>query len=627
MYGKCGRVDDARNIFYLLPHRDIFSWSSLINVLAKQGYGMEALDSFCRMMEEGVSPNRITFIGILSACAIKDDLSEGKRTHSRFETSEPKNDVVLETALVNLYGKCGKMKDAQNVFQKMVVRDNVAWNAIIAASTDQNQGMLALEFCRQMHEEGVTPDRVTFTSLIDACSNNRLLLIGKQFHQYLVEKGYELDTVLGTTIMTLYGRCGCLDDARRVFDQLPSQNLISWNALITAYAQHGLGSEAMQLFYLMQQSGFNADNITFISIFEAQSTLAEARHLHSCVVSQGLESDHLIGNALVNMYGKCNRTDDADYVFKNMPRCNVITWTSMIASYVEKGEYRKALQIFDKMHEQKVCPDKVTFICGLTACTGQMALVEGKQMHQYIIDSGIEIDIDLGNALITMYAKCGKIATSERLFEHMLDRDIITWNAVVTGFAQHGMGKEAFSLFERMLNGGLLIPNKVTLVGILTACSHAGLIEVGQCCFMAADDYKGVTIEIDHHECMADLLGRSGCLAEAEALVSEMPFQPTPLSFLVLLGACKYLAPVQLGELIAKQIFELNPDDPSPYIILSNIYVDSGIDIDEADIPCSESILNSVECTNHQINVSVEGSFGASGFSSFPEEDMMYAEV
>ncbi|KAI5063217.1 hypothetical protein GOP47_0021764 [Adiantum capillus-veneris] len=327
------------------------------------------------------------------------------------------------------------------------------------------------------------------------------------------------------------------------------------------------------------------------------------------------------------MYGKRSRVDDAQYCFHRISNCNIITWTTMIATYAQEGELREALQLFDKMLERKIHPDKITFICGLTACTSQMALAEGKQMHQYIIDSGIEIDVDLGNALITMYGKCGKVSFSQTLFEQMPVRDIITWNAVVTGFAQHGMGKEAFLLFERLLNEGLM-PNKVTFLGILTACSHAGLVEVGRCCFIAADEYKGLTIDVDNHECMADLLGRSGCFMEAEALVSVMPFQPTPLSFLVLLGACKHLAATEPGERIAKHVFERDPHDPSPYILLSNIYVDNGMDVEETDLQSTEKVLNTGEHSDQCVNVLNDDVFDFQiGMLSFAEEDKVYAEL
>lgn len=627
MYGKCGRVDDAVGIFNGMLQHDLFSWSSIITVYAKQGYGTRALESLDRMMEEGIPPNRITFIGILSACAGKDALGEGKRAHARFEMCEPINDVILETALLNFYGKCGKLKDAQGVFDKMTSRDNVAWNAIIAASIDQKQGLLAFEFFKQMHTEGVTPDKVTFTSLIDACANHKVLLIGKQFHGYLVERGYELDIVLGTTLVNMYGRCSCLEDAHRVFDTMPFHNVVSWNALISGHAQNGLGAEAMQLFNLMQKSGLNADNITFISIFDACFTLVEGMHVHACIVYQGLESDSLIGNALVNMYGKRNRLDDAQYVFHKMPKCNVITWTSMIATYAQEGHCSDALKLFDRMREKKVQPDKVTFICGLTACTSQMALAEGKQMHQHILDSGIEIDIDLGNALITMYTKCGKVKTSQSLFEQMPNRDVISWNAVVTGFAQHGMGKEAVLFFQRMLDEGIT-PSKVTFVGVLTACSHAGLVEYGRCFFISADEYKGITIDVDHQDCMTDLLGRSGCFSEAEALVNEMPFQPSALSFLVLLGACKHLAEIECGERLANQIYELDPHDPSPYVILSNIYVDTGIGIDATKVRCDMRALNSREKEDHDL---IQSNVYPLDFQvevpSFVEEDEAFASL
>ncbi|MCO5592317.1 hypothetical protein L7F22_046317 [Adiantum nelumboides] len=628
MYGKCGKVDHAVLMFNIMWQHDLFSWSSIITVFAKQGFCTDALIYFGRMMEEGILPNRITFIGILSACAGKEALGEGKMLHARFETSEPKEDVILETALLSFYGKCCEIKDAQIVFEKMTSRDNVAWNAIIAASTNQKQGMMAaLEFCRQMHAEGVTPDKVTFTSLIDACANYKSLVVGKQFHHYLVEKGFEQDIVLGTTLVNMYGGCGCLDDARRVFDKLPFHNLVSWNALIAAHARNDLGAEAMQLYISMQKKGFNADIITFISIFDSCFTLAEGRHLHACVVYQGLESDSVIGNALVNMYGKRNRVDDAQYCFQKLPSCNVITWTSMIATYAQEGKLREALQLFDKMREQKIHPDKITFICGLTACTSQMALAEGKQMHQYIIDSGTDIDADLGNALITMYAKCGNVRTSQTIFEEMPVRDTISWNAVVTGFAQHGMGKEAFFLFERLLNGGLT-PSKITFLGIFTACSHAGLVEEGRCCFLATDDYKGLIVDVDHQECLADLLGRAGCFLEAEALVSVMPFQPTPLSFLVLLGACKHLSAVESGKCIANHVHEINPHDPAPYILLSNIYVDAGIDVNETSVLSNEKVVNGEDHNDQFVIALNDNALDLQmGIPSFAEEEKFYAEV
>lgn len=623
MYGKCGNIEDAVCIFNGMPQHDLYSWSSVITVYAKQGYGTPALKSSNRMMEEGIPPNRITFISVLSACACSGALVEGKRAHTRFETCRPINDVILETTLVNLYGKCGKLEDALVVFDKMPSRDNIAWNAIISASIDQKQGMLAFEFFKRMHREGVTPDKVTFTSLIDACANHKVLLIGKQFHDYLVERGYELDIVLGTTLVNMYGRCASLEDACRVFDKMPFHNVVSWNALISGHAQNGLGAEAMHLLSSMQRSGLNADNITFISIFDACSTLEDGRHVHICIIYQGLELDSLIGNALVNMYGKCNRLDEAQYVFRGLPKCNVITWTSMIATYAQEGQCIDALKLFDRMREKKVQPDKVTFICGLTACTSQMALAEGKQMHQHILDSGIEIDIDLGNALITMYTKCGKLTTSQNLFEQMLNRDVISWNAVVTGFAQHGMGKEAVIFYQRLLDEGIM-PTKVTFVGVLTACSHAGLVEQGQCFHISADEYKGITIDVDHQDCITDLLGRSGCFAEAEALVNEMPFQPSALSFLVLLGASKNLAEIECGERLANQIHELDPYDPSPYVILSNIYVDNGVDMDTSTVRA----LNLEDKEDHDL-IRPNGyplDFRLEG-PSFVEDDKIFASL
>jgi pentatricopeptide repeat protein len=592
MYGKCGSIEDALHIFDIIQQRDLISWSAMVSVYAKHGQDESSFHMFRSMQEEGILPNRVTFISILSASAHSMSVEEGKRIHAQIIRCD--GDVVLKTALVNFYGKCSKSNDARAVFETITNRDVISWNAIITASVHDNRGQSVFQLFNQMRSGGFRPDRVTFTSMIDACANHFLLAEGMILHAHIMEEDFYQDIVVATGLFDMYGRCGSIEDSCKVFKQIPNRNVITWNAMIAVYGQHGLGKEAIHVFTEMEKEGVATDNITFISVVDAcarLSTPSEGQRMHSYTITKGLDSDRAIGNALINMYGKHERIDDAQCVFDKMMDWDVVTWTSMITIYSQEGRSREALRIFEKMRDAKVKPDKVAFISGLAACTNHMAMADGKQMHAYIIDSGVEMDINMGNALVTMYAKCGNVGAALEIFNEMPDQDLISWNAVITAFAQHGLGREAIQLCHRMCRKGFS-PSKITFVGVLTACSHAGLIDEGGCFFRCMDEYKGIELDVDHQDCMIDLYGRSGCLLEAEGLINRMPFQPTALSCLALLGSCKLVSDINRGECIARMLYELDPSNAAPYVMLSNIYVAAGKEADFNDVLVIDDVFD-----------------------------------
>jgi pentatricopeptide repeat protein len=266
---------------------------------------------------------------------------------------------------------------------------------------------------------------------------------------------------------------------------------------------------------------------------------------------------------------------DAQSVFNKMQSRDVVTWTAMILGHVKCGEGQKALELFRQMQQEGVRPDPVTFVGVLNACASLVALEEGRCVHQQIVEYGWDSDVFVVNSLVDMYAKCGSIEDAWRVFNRMPSRDVVTWNAILGGCAMHGHGKEALKHFERMCEEGVQ-PDDITFVCLLLACSCAGLVDEGMRCYASMSTVYRISAKLEHYICMIDLLGRAGHLQEAENMIKAMPYKPHANAWKALLGACRIPGNVEMGERVAKQIVELDPENASGYVLLSNIYAAAG---------------------------------------------------
>lgn len=427
-------------------------------------------------------------------------------------------------------------------------------------------------------------DFPAFASLLRLCSSRHALLDGKRIHVSIVTAGLEQNSYLGNLLVQMYGNCGVLDDARVLFGKLDERDEFSWNFMIAACARHGFREEALKLFGQMQCEAQWPNNFVFASLVSACSSLAvlpEGRRIHSRIMDCSVEADVSVGNALVNMYGKCGSLEDARRIFNEMPKWDTLSWTAMIAAYAQHRQSKEALRLFGIMRKKGFKPNKITFISILPACASQAALAEGKRLHALIADSGLESDVEVGNALISMYGKCGSLKNAEMMFDKMLGwRDTVSWTAMIAAYSQHGQAKAALQLFHCMLQARVM-PDDVTFVSILSACSHAGLIKDGCKWLVSMKRDYGITPIVDHYNCVIDLLGRVGRLEEAEDLLKRMPVKPTSVSWMTLLSACKNLVDVERGERAARCVFQMDPKDSAPYVLLSNIYTAVGR-VDEA---------------------------------------------
>jgi pentatricopeptide repeat protein len=275
------------------------------------------------------------------------------------------------------------------------------------------------------------------------------------------------------------------------------------------------------------------------------------------------------------MYAKCGRIEIAWQLFGKMHKRDVVSWNAMIAGYEQNGFAEEALALFKQMQLEIAMPNSVTMLTVIQACADLGALQQGRWIRENIIQSRYEVDVAVGNSLITMYAKCGSIELARQVFDKMLERDVITWSAMIAGYGVNGHGNDALMLFEHMQQTGTQ-PNHVTYVSVLSTCSHAGLVDEGWQYFGCMSQNYGITPLVEHYACMVDLLGRAGHLDEAWDFVKKMPLEPAASVWGALLGVCRIHYNLELGELAAKRLFDLEPENAGYYTLLSNIYAAAG---------------------------------------------------
>ncbi len=281
-----------------------------------------------------------------------------------------------------------------------------------------------------------------------------------------------------------------------------------------------------------------------------------------------------MGSSLVDMYANCGSMENACRVFNKMHTRDLVTWNAMIFGHVKCGQGQKALELFQKLQQEGVQPGPVTFVGVLNACASVVALGNGRQVHEQIIESGCESDVFVGNSLVDMYAKCGTMEDACKVFNKMSSRDVISWNAILVGFAMHGHGNKALEHFKQMCEEGVE-PNDVTFVCILSACSHAGLVDEGIQFYHFMTKNCMISAKFKHYACMVDL-GCAGHLQEAENVIKTMPCKPNADVWRPLPGVCRIHGNVEMGEQAAQQVLELDPENVVGYVLPSNIYTAAG---------------------------------------------------
>lgn len=367
-------------------------------------------------------------------------------------------------------------------------------------------------------------------------------------HNLVTRSLLDSDAFIDSALIDMYSKCGELHSARRVFDRTAEKDLVVWNSMVSGYAHGGLAEIAMVLLIKMRYLGVKPDLVTWnalISGFSRMGNDAMAMDLFRSMQVVGVEPD-------------------------------VVSWTSIISGLVLNFKYDKAFGMFRQMVVVAgMRPRSVTISSLLPACANVADLRHGKEIHGYAVLTGVDKDLFVGSALVDMYAKCGLISEAVRIFDKMQERSTVTWNSMIFGYSNHGYCENAIGLFYQMKNEHVK-PDHLTFTAVFTACSHAGMVDLGKHLFILMQEYHGIEPRLEHYASMVDLIGKTGKLAEAYDLIKGMPMEPDSFVWGALLGACQRHGNVELAKTAALHLFEIEPESAGSCVILSSMHLDCG---------------------------------------------------
>lgn len=502
----------------------------------------------------------------------------------------------------------GNLHYAERIFNYIDIPGLFIYNLLIKAFTKNGSFGKAVLLFRQLREEGLSPDNFTYPFVFKAIGCLGEVREGEKVYGFVVKSGLEFDTYVCNSLMDMYAEVGRVQNLRQVFEEMPQRDVVSWNVLISGYVKCRRYEDAVDVFRRMQQqSSLRPNEATVVSTLSAciaLKMLELGKEIHRYVREQ-LGFTIKIGNALVDMYCKCGHLSIAREIFNDMPIKTVICWTSMVSGYVNCGQLDEARELFERspvrdvvlwtamingyvqfnrfdeavalfreMQIKRVSPDRFTLVALLTGCAQLGTLEQGKWIHGYIDENKIMIDAVVGTALIEMYAKCGFIEKSLEIFNGLKEKDTASWTSIICGLAMNGKTSKALELFAEMEQTGVK-PDDITFIGVLSACSHGGLVEEGRKHFRSMTAVYQIEPKLEHYGCLIDLLGRAGQLDEAEELIEKSPNVNNevivPL-YGALLSACRTHGNVEMGERVAKRLVGIESGDSSVHTLLANIY-------------------------------------------------------
>ncbi|PSR97995.1 Pentatricopeptide repeat-containing protein [Actinidia chinensis var. chinensis] len=518
LYVKSLPLGHAQKLFDEIPQRDVRTWTIMISGFARNGSSRMAVDTFSKMLEQGVVPNGFTFSSILKCCSSLNELLMGKAIHGRILRYGIDLDVALSNSIIDLYVKCRVFDYAEGLFESMDGKDTVSWN----------------------------------------------IMIGAYLQTRDMEKSLDL------------------------FRRLPFKDVATWNTIIDGHVRNGFERIALDLLYEMVEIGPMFNEVTFsiaLVLAASLSALELGRQIHGRILRIGINNDGFIRNSLIDLYCKCGQMEKASAVFENLALdstrtqnpniyCNEsvagsVSCSSMVTGYIQNGRLEVALKLFNTMVYERIKVDIFTLTSIISACGNAGLLGLGQQIHSHILKIGHKADAFMSSSMIDMYAKCARLDDAWSIFRLTDVQNIVLWTSMITSYASHGQGNKAIWLFELMLNEGIR-PNEVTFVGVLAACSHAGLLKEGCKYFMLMQEIYGIKPSVYHFTCMVDLFGRAGHLNMIKDFIYKNGISHLSAVWKAFLSSCEIHKNIEMARWVSEKLLELEPFESGPYILLSN---------------------------------------------------------
>ncbi|XP_044508059.1 pentatricopeptide repeat-containing protein At4g33990-like [Mangifera indica] len=445
MYAQFGLSDVAHKLFDDMPVRDRGSWNAMISSYCQSGNATEALDLLDKMRLEAVNMDSVTVASILSVCAQSGDIVTGMLIHLYVIKHGLEFNLFVSNALINMYAKYGDLEQARKVFDNMMVRNTVSWNSIISAYEQNNDPITACGFFNKMQRAGTEPDLLTLVSLASIVAQMNDHKNSLSIHGFTMRRGWLADdVVIGNAIVDMYTKLGVIESACSVFEGLPVKDVISWNTLITGYAQNGLASEAIEVYQRMEEcNGIIPNQGTWVSLLLAYShvgAVQQGMKIHGKVIKNCLYMDVSVATCLIVLYGKCGRLDDAISLFYQIPRGSPVSWNAIISCHAVHGHGEKAINLFGEMLDEGVKPNDITFVSLLSACSHSGLVSEGQSYFSMMQEEyGIRPHLKHYGCMVDLFGRAGKLEKAYDFIKSMpLHPDASVWGALLGACRIHG---------------------------------------------------------------------------------------------------------------------------------------------------------------------------------------------
>lgn len=532
-------------------------------------------------------------------------VNQGKQIHCQIVVNDFRN---LETLLIRQILKCSAHYSprtahyVRSILRRMKNGDSFAASVTIRYLSQHGQFQEALALYSESHSSGIFPNSFAVSSALKSCARISCKIGGLMIHGQMQKSGFCEVVFVQTALLDFYSKLGEMGVARKVFDEIPEKNVVSWNSLLSGYVKLGDLATARSVFDEMPVKDVVSWN-SLVTGYAREKDMEQAYELFRRMPQRNSAS----WNAMVTGYLECGEMEQARSFFDSMPERNNLSYITMISAYSKGGDVelakelydqhtekdpllynamiacyaqnnraKEALQLFDEMLKPnaRFQPDKMTLSSAISACSQLGDSEFGTWIESYIRESGIGMDDHLITSLIDLYTKCGNIDKARELFNSLQRRDLVAYTAMILGCGINGRAKEAINLFDEMIDSGI-VPNQVTFTGILTAHCHAGLVEEGYHCFMSMKKH-GLVPTQDHYSIMVDLLGKAGRVEDAYELIKSMPTKPHAGVWGALLLGCSLHNNVELAEIAASNCIELEPESSGYLSLLASIYASVG---------------------------------------------------
>ncbi|XP_022142686.1 pentatricopeptide repeat-containing protein At4g33170 [Momordica charantia] len=559
---------------------DILSWNKKLSEYLQAGQNLVAVGCFKSLFRSAEGYDSVTLIVVLSAVVGTGNLDLGEQIHALVIKSGFDSVAPVANSLMNMYSKVEVVYAAEKMFVNSLKLDLISWNTMISSYAQNHLEKEAICTFIDLLRDGPRPDQFTFASVLRACSTSEegeYFSLSTQVHDYAIKCGIVNDSFVLTALIDVYSKSGKVDEAELLLHNKYEFDLASWNALMFGYIKSNKTKKALELLSLMHATGVLIDEITLATAMKASSyliNLEQGKQVHAHSIKLGFNDDLWVSSSILDMYIKCGDMPNAFELFNEISRPDDVVWTTMISGYVENGDEDRALSVYRLMRVSGVKPDEYTFSTLIKASSCLTALEQGRQIHANVIKLDYALDHFVGTSLVDMYCKCGSVRDAYSVFGKMDVGKVAFWNAMLLGLAQHGNADEALNLFKIMQSNGIE-PDKVTFIGVLSACSHSGLFSEAYKYFDAMLKIYGIVPDIEHYSCLVDAFGRAGRIQEAENVIVSMPFEASASMYRALLGACRTKGDTETAKRVADKLVALDPSDSSAYVLLSNIYAAS----------------------------------------------------